>query len=190
MLFLSQIIPVKGIERVIKSINEIGETNFSDWEFIIAGYENAEYKVLLEKMIYDFGLNKSIKFIGPKFGLDKIKMFDNSDVFVLPSHSENFGIVVAEALSRGIPVLTTKGTPWSELESNNCGFWVDNTDLGIKNGILQILQSSKEELKEMGLRGKKLISEKYLWSKCAQKTTEMYQWILNRGLKSSFIDNF
>lgn len=56
--------------------------------------------------------------------------------------------------------------------------------------ILQILQSFKEELKEMGLIGKILISEKYLWSKIAQKTTEKYQWILNRGLKSSFIDNF
>ena len=175
---------------MIKSINEIGETNFSYWEFLIAGYENTEYKVLLEKMIYDFELNNCIKFVGPKFGLDKIKMFDNSDVFVLPSYSENFGLVIAEALSRGVPVLATKGTPWSELESNNCGFWVDNTDLGIKKGILQILQSSEEELKEMGLRGKKLISKKYLWSKCSQKTSEMYQWILNGGLKPSFINNF
>ena len=175
---------------MIKSINEIGETNFSDWEFIIAGYENAEYKVLLEKMIYDFGLNKSIKFIGPKFGLDKSKMFNNSDVFVLPSNSENLVIFVAEVLTRGIPVLTTKGTPWSELESNNCGFFGRKTDLGIKNEILQILQSSKEELKEMGLRSKKLISEKFLCSKCAQKAIEMYQWILNTVPKPSFIDNF
>ena len=190
MLFLSQIIPVKGLERIIKSFKEIGVNNFLDWEFIIAGYEDAQYKRILEKMITDFGLKDVVKFIGPKFGLDKIKMFDNSDVFVLPSHSENFGLVIAEALSRGVPVLTTKGTPWSELESNNCGFWVDNTDLGIKKGVLQILQSSEEELKEMGLRGKKLISEKYLWSKCSQKTSEMYQWILNGGLKPSFINNF
>lgn len=190
MLFLSQIIPVKGLERIIKSFKEIGVNNFSDWEFIIAGYEDAQYKRILEKMITDFGLKDVVKFIGPKFGLDKIKMFDNSDVFVLPSHSENFGLVIAEALSRGVPVLTTKGTPWSELESNNCGFWVDNTDLGIKKGVLQILQSSEEELKEMGLRGKKLINEKYLWSKCSQKTSEMYQWILNGGLKPSFINNF
>ncbi|MDB9846674.1 glycosyltransferase [Flavobacteriaceae bacterium] len=190
MLFLSQIIPVKGLERIIKSFKEIGVNNFLDWEFIIAGYEDPQYKRILENMITDFGLNDVVKFIGPKFGLDKIQAFDNTDVFLLPSYSENFGIVVAEALSRGVPVLTTKGTPWGELESNNCGFWVDNTDLGIKNGILQILQSSKEELKEMGVRGKKLISEKYLWSKCALKTSEMYQWILNKGLKPSFIDNF
>lgn len=190
MLFLSQIIPVKGLERIIKSFKEIGVNNFLDWEFIIAGYEDPQYKRILENMITDFGLNDVVKFIGPKFGLDKIQAFDNTDVFLLPSYSENFGIVVAEALSRGVPVLTTKSTPWGELESNNCGFWVDNTDLGIKNGILQILQSSKEELKEMGVRGKKLISEKYLWSKCALKTSEMYQWILNKGLKPSFIDNF
>jgi len=190
MLFLSQIIPVKGLERIIKCFKEIGVNNFLDWEFIIAGYEDLQYKRILENMITDFGLNDVVKFIGPKFGLDKIQAFDNTDIFLLPSYSENFGIVVAEALSRGIPVLTTKGTPWGELESNNCGFWVDNTDLGIKNGIIQILQSSEKELKEMGLRGKKLISEKYLWSKCTQKTSEMYQWMINGGQKPSFINNF
>ena len=190
MLFLSQIIPVKGIERIIKSIHEIGVNKFLDWEFLIAGYEDVQYKRILEKMISDYELKEVVKFIGPKFGLDKIKTFDNADVFLLPSYSENFGVVVAEALSRGIPVLATKGTPWEELELNNCGFWVDNTELGIKNGILQILQSSEEELKEMGLRGKKLISEKYLWSKCSQKTIEMYQWMINGGKKPSFINNF
>lgn len=190
MLFLSQIVPVKGIERVIKSINKIGLGKFSNWEFLIAGYEDIQYKRILDKMISDFGLKDVVKFIGPKFGLEKIKIFDNSDVFLLPSYSENFGIVVAEALSRGIPVLTTKGTPWQELELNNCGFWVDNSDTGIKNGILQILQKQDEELKAMGLRGKKLIREKYLWSKCSQKTIDIYHWILFGGQKPIFVNNF
>lgn len=190
MLFLSQIIPVKGIERIIKSIKEIGVNEFLDWEFLIAGYEDVNYKSILEKMVSDFELKELVKFIGPMFDLDKIKIFDNVDVFLLPSYSENFGIVVAEALSRGLPVLTTKGTPWKELETNNCGFWVDNSDLGIKNGILQILECSEYELKEMGIKGKKLISEKYLWSKCSQKTIEIYKWILNGGQKPSFINNF
>tara|TARA_B110000238_G_C16112281_1_gene433227 strand:+ start:907 stop:2058 length:1152 start_codon:yes stop_codon:yes gene_type:complete len=187
MLFLSQITPVKGIERIIRSINDIGVEKFSDWEFLIAGYEDVQYKRVLEKMISDFELKEVVKFIGPKFGLDKIKIFDNSDVFLLPSYSENFGIVVAEALSRGIPVLTTKGTPWDELESNNCGFWVDNTEQGIKKGILQILRLSEKDLKEMGHRGKNLIREKYLWSKCSQKNIELYKWMANGGQRPSFI---
>lgn len=190
LLFLSQIIPVKGLERVIRSISEIGLDKFRDWEFIIAGYEDADYKSVLEKMIHELNLGAVIKFIGPKFGADKIETFDNADVFVLPSYSENFAIVVAEALSRGLPVLTTTGAPWKELESNNCGFWVDNTDLGIKEGILQILRTSEEELKNMGSRGKKLILENYLWSRSSLKTVEMYKWMINGGQRPSFINNF
>lgn len=190
LLFLSQVIPVKGLERVINSISEIGLDKFREWEFIIAGYENADYKSFLEKLIHELNLGAVIKIIGPRFGIDKMEMFDNADAFVLPSYSENFGIVVAEALSRGLPVLTTKGTPWQELETNNCGFWVDNTERGIQGGIMQILESSEEELKNMGSRGKKLVSENYLWSKSSKKTVEMYNWMIYGGQKPSFINNF
>ena len=59
------------------------------------------------------------------------------------AYNENYGIVVAEALARGIPVLTTKGAPWNELVTNKCGFWVDNTEQGIKEGLLQMLSCTK-----------------------------------------------
>lgn len=186
MLFLSQIIPVKGIERVLKGIHSIGIGKFADWEFILAGYENVSYKDFLIKTIDQLKLNSLVRFVGPQFGQDKIDLFDSSHVFILPSFNENYGIVVAEALARGIPVITTKGTPWEELNTNNCGFWEENDEEGIKIALLKLLETSDSELSEMGKRGRKLVESKYLWNKATAKTIELYNWVLYGGSKPDF----
>ena len=187
MLFLSQIIPVKGIERVLRGIHSIGINKFSNWEFILAGYENVSYKNFLTKTIDHLNLKSLVSFVGPKVGQNKIDLFDSSKVFILPSYSENFGIVVAEALARGVPVITTKGTPWEELNTNNCGFWVDNSEEGIHNALLKLLETTDIELIEMGKRGKELVENKYLWNKTTLKTIELYEWVLNGAPKPDFI---
>jgi len=187
MLFLSQIIPVKGLERFFKVITEIGIEKFDDWELLIAGYGDENHTKFLKKLVDDLNLNQLIRFVGPKFGQEKKYLFDNSDVFVLPSFSEGFPIVVLEALARGIPVITTKGSPWEELNTKECGFWVDNTNEGIKEGLLNMLDKSEKELQDMGGRGKKLIESKYLWSKTTKRTIILYDWVLNGGKKPDFI---
>ena len=186
ILFLSQIIPVKGVERVLKGLYSIGIDKFSNWEFIIAGYENVNYKEFLVKTINQLNLNSLVSFVGPKIEQDKIDIFDSANVFILPSFNENYGIVVAEALARGIPVITTKGTPWEELNTNNCGFWVNNSDEGIKFSLMKLLETSDNELIKMGNRGKQLIERKYLWNKTTLKTIELYDWILNGGVRPDF----
>ena len=186
MLFLSQIIPVKGIERVLRGIHSIGNNKFSNWEFIIAGYENVRYKDFLIKTIDHLNLKSLVSFVGPKVGQKKIDLFDSSNVLILPSFNENYGIVVAESLARGVPVITTKGTPWEELNKYNCGFLVDNSEEGIKLGLLKLLKTSDNELIEMGNRGKELVERKYLWSKTTLKTIELYEWVLNGGAKPDY----
>ena len=186
MLFLSQINPIKGIERVLRAINSIGIEKFSHWEFIIAGYENKSYKKLLLKMIDQLGLGDLVSFIGPKFGQDKIDEFDSADIMILPSFNENFGIVVAEALARGLPVITTKGTPWEELNEKKCGFWVNNNDEGIKSGLIKLLETPEKELNKMGERGRQLIQEKDLWENISIKSIKLYDWVINGGTKPDF----
>jgi glycosyltransferase involved in cell wall biosynthesis len=187
MLFLSQIIPIKGLERLFRVIHEIGIKKFIDWEFLIAGYEDKNHTVFLKKLIKELNLSDLITFVGPMLGQKKIRIFDSADLFILPTYNENYGIVVAEALSRGVPVLTTKGTPWEELNSHDCGYWVDNNEEGIKKGLLKILQTSQTDLKAMGSRGKKLIKSKYLWSETSKRTIELYSWVLNIGQRPDFI---
>ena len=57
---------------------------------------------------------------------EKVDFFVNADLFVLPSHNENFGLVYVEALAAGTPVVASKNTPWEEVEDANCGKWVNN----------------------------------------------------------------
>ena len=187
ILFLSQIIPIKGLERLFRVIHQIGIKKFIDWEFLIAGYEDKNHTVFLKKLVIELNLTNLITFIGPRLGQEKIRIFDSADLFILPTFNENYGIVVAEALSRGVPVLTTKGTPWEELNSYDCGYWVDNNEEGIKKALLNVLQTSQKDLQAMGMRGKKLIKSKYLWSQTTKRTIELYSWILNGGSKPDFI---
>ncbi|UCS95683.1 glycosyltransferase [Echinicola marina] len=67
-------------------------------------------------------MSKEIKTIGSQFGEDKIKTYHRADLFVLPTYSENFGILLAEALACGVPVITTKGTPWEDLSIYGAGW--------------------------------------------------------------------
>jgi glycosyltransferase involved in cell wall biosynthesis len=187
MLFLSQIIPIKGLERLFEVISDLGIYKFEEWEFLIAGYEYKKYTNILKKLVNKLNLNAFVSFVGPKLRKDKIEIIDNTDVFILPTYNENYGIVIAEALARGIPVITTKGTPWEELNTKGCGFWVDNTNEGIKSGLLNMLGKSEKELQVMGARGRKLIESKYLWDNNTKRTIELYNWVLNGGQKPNFI---
>ena len=81
------------------------------------------------------------------------------DYLVLPSKSENFGMVVPEALINGVPVLASKGTPWEELNTHQCGWWYNQDELS--DVLIQAIQLSESNRIEMGRRGRKLGKEKY-----------------------------
>ena len=110
-------------------------------------------------------------FTGPLNDDTKWDAYDRADLFVLPTYSENFGIVVAEALWTSVPVITTKGTPWSELEEYKCGKWIDlpaegsnlSTWEALDEALVSVMSMSDAERGEMGKRGRKLVEEKYTW---------------------------
>ena len=187
MVFLSRIHPIKGLERLLRAIHKIGASKFKNWTLIVAGFQEANHDKHLTKLIDELGLNSLVSFVGPKFGQDKIELLSNASVFVLPSYNENFGIVVTEALGRGVPVLTTKGTPWSELETRNCGWWVENSEEGLMDGLNQVLKTDPKTLSLMGERGKALVLDKYTWEDNVKNTLELYNWLINNGKKPSFV---
>ena len=109
---------------------------------------------------------------GPLDDEKKWEAYARADLFVLPTYSENFGIVVAEALWAGVPVITTKGTPWDELESEKCGWWIDlpKSKSGVEveqwNALDSALREARsaDDLRGMGARGRKLVEDRYTWS--------------------------
>ena len=100
----------------------------------------------------------------------------------MPTYSENFGIVVAEALSCGIPVITTKGTPWHDLEQYECGWWIDIGLDPLITALQDATSISDKERQDMGERGRKYV-QRYNWETISQQMLEVYRWIL--GLEST-----
>ena len=109
------------------------------------------------------------------YTVKKWELFKKADLFVLPTHSENFGIVVAEALACGTPVITTQGTPWQELESYHCGWWTEIGTEATTKALKEFLQCTETQLEQMGKNGRKLIEEKYSSQKVAQDMVELYK---------------
>lgn len=157
MVFLSRIHPKKGIELLLEAWSQI---QIGDWNLEIAGDGDPEYIKSIKKKIDSIGFT-SVKLVGPKYGEEKWDFIKSADLFVLPTFSENFGIVIAEALAMGVPVITSKGTPWEELEIHQCGWWIDLSLDNIKNALINAMQRNPKDLNKMGNQGIQLISNNY-----------------------------
>lgn len=187
LLFLSRIHHKKGIELLIDAWNSIDKNSRNSWSVEIAGNGEKKYIESLQKLIEEYGLEDEIKITGPHFGDDKAILYEKCDLFVLPTYSENFGIVVAEALAYGKPVITTKGAPWQDLEISGSGWWIDIGVEPLKCAILEAIRLTREERINMGKRGRKLIVENYSIQTVADKMSVVYEWLLNPKEKPDFI---
>jgi glycosyltransferase involved in cell wall biosynthesis len=187
ILFLSRIHPKKGIELLIDAWAKTEKQIRKDWVIKIAGNGESFYINELNLLIKRMNLENEIEIIGAKFGEDKINTYQQADLFVLPTYSENFGIVVAEALACGVPVITTKGAPWEELNTNNAGWWIDIGVEPLAKALTEAMQLSDNERKQMGINGRKLVEENYSIESVAQKMIQLYEWILYKQEKPKFI---
>lgn len=187
LLFLSRIHPKKGIELLVEAWFLLDKSKKIGWKVVIAGNGEDSYVKSLNKLISDKGLISQIKIIGPLFDEEKISAFHHADLFVLPSYSENFGVVVAEALACGLPVITTKGTPWEELNTFNSGWWIDIGVNPLVDALENAISLSDHERFEMGRNGRKLIEDKYSIESVANQMISLYEWVLGHGDKPDFV---
>ena len=111
-------------------------------------------------------------------GKMKDALLANAEIFVLPSYSENFGIVVAEAMAWGRPVIASTGTPWKEVADVGAGWWVKPEEDVLAGALAEALGKRREELDAMGAKGRALVKRSYTWSAPAERLTEAYEQIL------------
>ena len=183
-LFLSRINPKKGLPMLLDAWGRLAP---ADWQLVIAGNDDSNHLPVVERKISELGLGERVVIAGPLFGEAKEVAYRNADLFVLPSYSENFGIVVAEALGFGVPVVTTTGCPWQELQAHKCGWWVEPTPAGMEAALSEALRTTNEELSCMGRRGRRLVEKNYQWSGIAERMLEFYDWLLDGGRHPDFI---
>ena len=185
-LFLSRIHPKKGLPDLIAAWSKVRRPG---WRVVIAGPDEDGHLDELRAQIDAFGLGGDFEFTGLVIGARKEALFSEADVFVLPTYSENFGIAVAEALARGVPVITTTGAPWEDIETWRCGWWVSPGVDGVARALVAAMNTPREELSEMGKRGTQLVKEKYSWDQIGRAGFEAYQWMLGQSLQCpDFVD--
>jgi glycosyltransferase involved in cell wall biosynthesis len=186
MLFLSRIHPKKGLPLLLDAIASV-RAELAGWVVVVAGPDELNHTAEMQARTTELGLDDLVKFVGPAYGADKHDAFAASEVFVLPTRSDNFAIAVAEALGAGIPVITTQGAPWSDLVAHECGWWVPVTVAGLAEALTDAARHGRDELREMGLRGRRLVAEKYTWERVGTHSIELYAWLLGEGDRPDFV---
>jgi glycosyltransferase involved in cell wall biosynthesis len=148
------------------------------WVLKVVGPDEGGHRIQLERTVSAAGLDEFISFAGAVIGEKKQAAFFSADLFVLPSYSENFGLVVVEALAHGLPVLTTTGAPWSRLAERGCGWWVEPTVDGIAEGLRTATSCHREALKDMGARGREWVAREFGWRSVGRQFMATYEELL------------
>ena len=152
LLYLSRIHPKKGCDNLIESFAQVAAQH-PDLHLLLAGPDGVGWQAKLADRAAQLGLAERISFPGMLSGTVKWGAYDAADVFVLPSHQENFGIVVAEALASGLPVLTTdKVNIWREVVESGAGFARPDTPEGTTQLLHDWLNMTEEARTAMRAR--------------------------------------
>ena len=178
LLFLSRIHPKKGLLNLVGAIDRLRP---KDWKVVVGGYDEGGYLKVVSDAVKLAGLEDYFDFIGPLNDQEKWTWFKRADLFVLPSFSENFGMVVAESLAAGTPVITTQGTPWKDLVDYNCGWWIQPEKAALVESLKEALGMDRTQLDVMGHNGRDLVESKYTWPALATRFTHVYRWMLGKG---------
>jgi len=171
-LFLGRLYAVKGLPSLIEAWARVRPQG---WCLQLAGPDEAGYRAQLEKQVSAAGLTESIAFLGPVDGARKQSALLDADLFILPTHSESFGMAIAEALAHGLPVLTTTGAPWPILVEHGCGWWVEPTLDGIADGLREATSQDQDMLRAMGMKGRALVATDFRWDRVAKQFVSTYE---------------
>lgn len=175
MLFLGRLHPIKGLENLVQACAELDRTGFRQWTLTIAGPGDADYIHQLMTQASTAGVSDRVRFTGLVEGEAKDALFSACDVLVLPSHIENFGIVVAEALAHAVPVIASRGTPWQGVEDNGCGLWTDNSPRALAAAVRCM---ADQPLHDMGLRGHAWMERDFGWHSVATRMLDLYRHLV------------
>lgn len=183
--YLGRISRRKNIEGLIEAFHELGN-EAKNAELLIVGGDDMDYEQDLKMLVAKYNLN-NVRFTGFLNGEEKDKALASCSVLAMPSEFENLGNVVLEGLVRHIPCIATMGSPWEELNSHHCGWWVPYTQADITNAVRDALNTSDNELLTMGHNGRRLMEEHYSVEAIAEEMKSLYEWILGKNDKPDYV---
>lgn len=173
LVFLSRLHVKKGVTELVAAWRAVRPPG---WRLIVAGPDEGGLVAGLRVTAAD-----AIDYVGPVSGEAKWRLLESAGAVVLPSHSENFGVVVAEALMAGTPVIATHGTPWSGLHEHDCGWWIPLTDSELAAAIRMTTALPPASLAEMGRNGRAWVTTAFSWPTIGAQMADVYRWMLEGG---------
>ena len=186
-LFIGRLYPVKGLPLLIEAWNRVRP---GGWRLVLAGPDEAGHRAELENQIARSSLQNLVSFAGPLEGGAKENALFGAELFVLPTHSESFGMAIAEALAHGVPVLTTLGAPWPVLTQPALGQNWQGPGMGwrtaisvdsLAEGLAQATAQDVSTLRAMGDRGRAFVAAEFGWDRVARQFLATYAAIVAKS---------
>jgi len=174
LLYLGRLDPKKGLENLLSACQILRRASQTPWVLTIAGGGDPSYVARLRQRIVERYLEDRVTMVGAVERDQRERLFSTSDVLVVPSHSENFAMVIAEALAHALPVIASRGTPWKRLAEVGCGLWVENSPEGLAEAIEGM---ARRDRRHMGVTGRAWMAREFSWSGIASRMLDVYQAI-------------
>lgn len=176
LLYLARIHEAKGIDDLLSAWTDLAPA-FPAWDLLIVGPGDVAEVEARKERVNRAGLQRRCIWTGMVPDVERVWAYTHAELYVLPSHKENFGNTVQEALGCGTPVLTTTQTPWTNLEEQGCG-WVCPDNIGaLKETLARCLSLPAGELKEKGLRGRAMILRDFSLDYVIDQQLAVYDWL-------------
>ncbi|WP_108663895.1 glycosyltransferase [Acuticoccus kandeliae] len=178
VLFLGRLHHQKGLDWLIEAWTGL-ERDFPDWSLSIVGPTDEGYARAVAALRKD-AEDRRVSFLEPIYGDQKFRYIAGSDLLVMPSRSENFGLSVAEALMMEVPVIATHGTPWSGLVDNDAGWWIEPAAAALKTALRTAMAMPAEVRSEKGRNGRRWIERDFSRPVIGARWQDVYQGLVNR----------
>jgi len=176
--FLGRLHPIKGVDRLLRAWGRIAQER-PDWQLRICGPDGGAARELrtlaaaLPRAVFETGIPAN----------ERAAWFSECDLLVLPSHGENFGMVVAESLAHGVPVVASTGTPWRGVVEHGCGWWAANDVATLEATLRAATSLERPTLLDMGRRGREWMIRDFSWLSVAERMLAAYRWLLGTAAR-------
>jgi glycosyltransferase involved in cell wall biosynthesis len=178
LLYLGRLHPHKNVDLLLRVWGKVAPS-IPGSTAVFAGPGEPSVVERLLRLASELGVKDRTSFPGMVSGEQKGRLLAGAGVLALPSKSENFGNVVAEALAYGTPVIASTGTPWEELGANGCGWWVDADEETLAGALSRALSMTCERRSAMGRAGREWMAREYSWASVAGRMRDFYEGVLS-----------
>jgi glycosyltransferase involved in cell wall biosynthesis len=185
ILCVSRFHSQKRLVEIIQAFTNIGEL-FPEWRLRIVGPDSEYgYRAKVTAAARESRVGGRISVESAIEGESLWRTYQEADLFLLASTFESFGLVIAEALAAGVPVISTRATPWPQLVDQRCGWWIDRSLDTLESTLKDAMSTPQVTLRDMGRRGSRLIEEDFSPRALGSGLASLYQSVVDGSTAST-----